>query len=226
MYAFPDWRAAPAENVPAALADWLCETGSLTERLIASGRLFAVEVLAQGVEPAWPDEAAALGLTAGASALVREVRLTLDGAPFVYARSLCRADSPAWAGVLARGSRSLGLTLFADPGMLRHPLQFITGPARPAVRSATRFHPASPPERPAPRQQALRASQEKHTWGRIINQQGANRPVTARNRSARQDKTVRVSRPGQFIGAQDKCFYLTLRQPSGQVAIFALLSRL
>ena len=35
MYAFPDWRAAPAENVPAALADWLCETGSLTERLIA-----------------------------------------------------------------------------------------------------------------------------------------------------------------------------------------------
>lgn len=134
MYAFPDWRAAPAENVPAALADWLCETGSLTERLIASGRLFAVEVLAQGVEPAWPDEAAALGLTAGAPALAREVRLTLDGAPFVYARSLCRADSPAWAGVLARGSRSLGLTLFADPGMLRHPLQFITGqPARLAL---------------------------------------------------------------------------------------------
>src|SRR5574343_1548886 len=127
MYAFPDWRAAPAENVPAALADWLCETGSLTERLIASGRLFAVEVLAQGVEPAWPDEAAALGLAAGAPALAREVRLTLDGAPYVYARSLCRADSPAWAGVLARGSRSLGLTLFGEPGIARHPLNFCAG---------------------------------------------------------------------------------------------------
>ncbi len=55
------------------------------------------------------------------------MRLTLDGAPFVYARSLCRADSPAWAGVLARGSRSLGLTLFGEPGIARHPLNFCAG---------------------------------------------------------------------------------------------------
>ena len=41
MYAFPDWRAAPADEVPAALADWLGETGSLTERLVGLGRAFA-----------------------------------------------------------------------------------------------------------------------------------------------------------------------------------------
>lgn len=126
---FPDWGAAPPEQTPAALAGWLCETGSLTERLLASGRAFAVEVLAQGVEPAWPDEAVALGLATGAPALAREVRLTLDGTPYVYARSLCRADSPAWAGVLARGSRSLGLTLFGEPGIARHPLDFCAGSA-------------------------------------------------------------------------------------------------
>lgn len=39
-----------------------------------------------------------------------------------------------WTPVLARGSRSLGLTLFADSGMLRHPLQFIAGqPAQLAL---------------------------------------------------------------------------------------------
>lgn len=134
MYAFPDWRAAPADDVPDALADWLGETGSLTERLVGLGRGFAVVVLAQHTAQAWPDECQALGLPVHATVQLREVALTLDGVPYVFARSLCRQDSPVWTPVLARGSRSLGLTLFADSGMLRHPLQFIAGqPAQLAL---------------------------------------------------------------------------------------------
>ncbi len=134
MYAFPDWFVECAGDVRDLQAVRTGRSGDLTERLVGLGRAFAVVVLAQHTAQAWPDECQALGLPVHATVQLREVALTLDGVPYVFARSLCRQDSPVWTPVLARGSRSLGLTLFADSGMLRHPLQFIAGqPAQLAL---------------------------------------------------------------------------------------------
>lgn len=121
MNALPDWRTTPP---PAArFADWLTETGSLTARLIASGRRFRVELLHLENGHAHPDEAAALRLPPAAPVLLREVRLLLNDEAMVAARSLCAADSP-WCTTLDRGTRSLGLSLYDAATIAVGPLEY------------------------------------------------------------------------------------------------------
>ncbi|WP_239690825.1 chorismate--pyruvate lyase family protein [Chromobacterium sphagni] len=112
------WRCAPPA-LPAPIRDCLTEPASLSLRLQAGGRRFAVQVLDQGDSRALADEADALGLPAGAPLYARHVLLTLDETPVVYARSATRHNCPAWMPVLLRGSRSLGLTLFGELPQLR-----------------------------------------------------------------------------------------------------------
>lgn len=106
------WGWLPPE-VPEAMRACLMEPGSLTERLIATRQVFAVEPLLLGESTAHPDEAAALGLDRGAEVTARHVALTLDGVTVVVARSYCRLGCPIWQPILDRGSRSLGFTLFS-----------------------------------------------------------------------------------------------------------------
>lgn len=106
------WGWLPPE-VPEAMRACLMEPGSLTERLIATGQVFAVEPLLLGASAAHPDEAVALGLDRGANLTARHVALTLDGVTVVVARSYCRLACPTWQPILDRGSRSLGFTLFS-----------------------------------------------------------------------------------------------------------------
>ncbi|WP_236686480.1 chorismate--pyruvate lyase family protein [Chromobacterium subtsugae] len=118
------WRCAPPV-LPAPVLDCLTEPASLSLRLQAGGRRFAVRVLDQGDSRALPDEAEALDLPSGAPLYARHVLLTLDETPVVYARSATRHDCPAWMPVLMRGSRSLGLTLFGElPALRREPLHY------------------------------------------------------------------------------------------------------
>ncbi|MEO4029277.1 chorismate lyase, partial [Chromobacterium vaccinii] len=113
------WRAAPPA-LPDSLLDCLTEPASLSLRLQAGGRRFAVTVLSQGEDRVQADEAEALDLAEGEPAYARHVLLTLDDAPVVFARSAARPDCPAWLPVLRRGSRSLGLTLFGElPELVR-----------------------------------------------------------------------------------------------------------
>ncbi len=138
------WRPAPPV-LPAAVQACVVEPGSLTERLQASGRVFSVSVLRQGMSALQADEAWALAQTAGAPAYAREVALLLDGKPVVYARSVSRADCQTWRPILERGNRSLGLTLFGGlPQLRREALQYrLLAAPHPLAAAAGEVCPAA-----------------------------------------------------------------------------------
>lgn len=106
---------------PARLRPWLHDPGSLTARVRARCSQFEVRVLFQGPGKVHPDEAALLGLRAGARAWLREVLLIADGRPVVFARSLLPRDNlrGAWQLFHGIGARPLGGALFADPAITR-----------------------------------------------------------------------------------------------------------
>ena len=112
----PRWRPLAHLAAPAAVTDWLADDGSLTHRLRKHGR-FAVTPLRQMVAPPRHDEARLLGLRPRRAALIREVILTLDGEPAVFARSVLPLRTLTGAnrvlGHMAR--RSLGAELFRRP---------------------------------------------------------------------------------------------------------------
>ena len=137
----PDWRVAPPDFSP-TLLDWACTSGSLTQRLVATGLPFAVVVTQQGTAYPTADEADYLTLPLRQPVLVREVLLTLADQPVVFARSLTAGPAPHWAAVLGRGRRSLGLTLFTDAAITRRPLQWATLSTSPLAQAA-RLHFAS-----------------------------------------------------------------------------------
>lgn len=144
-----------APEAPPQTLGCLTEPGSLTQRLMASGRDFAVRPLMFGPDEARADEAAFLGTAPDAAVTARHVALELDGTPVVVARSICRAGCPVWAPILDRGGRSLGLTLFsasrpigrsgiefalADAGQHLHALaEVIVGPLGPCPARRCRF---------------------------------------------------------------------------------------
>jgi chorismate--pyruvate lyase len=122
----PRSRLARAQ-VPARQLSWLLEEGSLTERLVAAcGEAFRVEVLAQGRERPFADEAAALALPPGRFALVREVRLVCGRDVWVRARTVIPPATLTGRErrLLYLGNRSLGATLFSDPSMTRGVAEF------------------------------------------------------------------------------------------------------
>lgn len=118
------WGWVPSE-APEATLGCLMEPGSLTERLMGSGKVFAVELLHLGSGAAHPDEASSIGVAAGETMSVRHVALTLDGVTVVTARSYCREACPTWFPILDRGGRSLGFTLFSgEVTLARGALEF------------------------------------------------------------------------------------------------------
>jgi chorismate--pyruvate lyase len=120
------WNLLPPPERPGTFA-CLMEPGSLTDRLIATGRAFGVVPLRLGEDAAAPDEARLLGIGAGEAMIVRHVALTLDGERVVMARSFCRRACPAWFPILDRGGRSLGFTLFSgEVELTRRALEFTT----------------------------------------------------------------------------------------------------
>jgi chorismate--pyruvate lyase len=122
----PQWQPQ-AQFTCATLAPglrvWLTDNGSLTTRLTCSGHgEFGVRRLHQCWAVPLPSERALLQLPARQLALVREVALTLDGAPVVFARSVFPISS--LTGSLAHlrrlQNKSLGAILFSTPGMHRY----------------------------------------------------------------------------------------------------------
>lgn len=113
-------------GLPSGYRYWLAGPGSLTARLVAASRDFQVRPLFEGLARVDADEAAALGLPAGALAWVREVSLVCDGVPRIFARSVLPRQPRRGLDRLFRGlgSRSLGSVLFAAFGFRRAPLEF------------------------------------------------------------------------------------------------------
>lgn len=124
----PRWSErleALAPQADAAAAAWLAEPGLLTVRLRAccKGQTGLV-VIAEIEAPLASDDAAVLQ-AAGSAAFVREIELTCDGRPWVFAQTLVPQATLArqsWLSTLGRAA--LGERLAAVPGILRGPLEF------------------------------------------------------------------------------------------------------
>lgn len=111
------------------LRDCLLGRGSLTARLRAEcarrGVAFSVCVLREHAGRVLREEADALGLRRGETAWVREVHLLAGDEPWVYARTVIPRRTLRGHGrtLTGLGTRPLGAVLFADPGVVRGPLQ-------------------------------------------------------------------------------------------------------
>ena len=105
---------------------WLIDNGSLTARLKARYKDFAVKPLTVKYGMPITDEAALLHLSAHKTALIREVLLIGNNQPVVFAHSVLPRASlrGAWNGLGRLGNRPLGATLFANPVVKRTPLRY------------------------------------------------------------------------------------------------------
>ncbi len=105
---------------------WLTDSGSLTAKLMAHSQTFRVQRVQQRPGVCWADELAAIGMTRPGKAHVREVLLSCDGEPVVYAHTVLPLASTGgqWPLFRTLGEKSLGSTLFGDPKVRRGHLQF------------------------------------------------------------------------------------------------------
>ena len=146
----PRWTARLDEcqpAVPPSAAAWLREPGLLTERLRAccAGRP-GLSLISEADAPLAPEDAAALQAS-GDAAFVREIELTCDGRPWVFAQTLiprATLDRHRWLSSLGRAA--LGERLAAVPGLKRGPLEFSRLVAGDGLyRRALRERPDPPP---------------------------------------------------------------------------------
>ncbi len=120
------YRQLESAAIPGDVRYWLVEADSLTQCIIdLCDGPFVVEVLRQRWTRPMLNESLTLNIRPDAYALVREVRLLCNGAPWVYARTVIPAAT--LTGRQKRlahlRNRSLGAMLFADPSMRRGELE-------------------------------------------------------------------------------------------------------
>ena len=111
-----------SNDLPPAIARWLCERGSLTEQLSQwCGYPVRVSVLRQDWTTPSPEECTRLSLSSGDRALVREVLLSSDSAPLVFARTVIpdNALHDSFEFIATLGNQPLGHWLFANPAVKR-----------------------------------------------------------------------------------------------------------
>jgi chorismate--pyruvate lyase len=146
----PLWSERLDDFSPAAgqaAGAWLCEPGLLTERLRAccSGQT-GLAIVAETEAPLTGADAALLNASSSA-AFVREIELTCDGRPWVFAQTLIPQSTLArqqWLSALGRAA--LGERLAAIPGIQRGPLEFARlTPGDRLYHRALRERPDPPP---------------------------------------------------------------------------------
>ena len=129
LIAEPRWRPEAQftnAELPPRFRSWLLDDGSLTRRLMAMKRgQFRVTRLFQGWRTPLPSEQRLLNIAPRQQALVREVVLSLDDQPVVFARSLFPHASLTGPLTHLRRlqNRSLGEILFRNPRMQRSPFE-------------------------------------------------------------------------------------------------------
>jgi chorismate--pyruvate lyase len=139
------WAAGGAPHNP--WRTWLRDHGSLTRRLQAACADFRVRRLRQVHARPHRDEPVSLGLRPQSHVLVREVLLQCGDTPLVFAHTVIPLGglSGPWAGLEHLGNRPLGAALFADPRILRHPLECRRLDARHPLYRAAAAHLPHPP---------------------------------------------------------------------------------
>ncbi len=122
------WSERLADFTPApeaAIAAWLREPGLLTDRLRSCCNGLPGLVVVSEMEAPLAAADAAVLRAAGSAAFVREIALTCDGRPWVFAQTLVPLATLArqrWLSSLGRAA--LGERLAAVPGLERGPLEF------------------------------------------------------------------------------------------------------
>ena len=115
-----------AVNPTRRMRDWLTDTESLTQKLIAHSTHFCVRRLRQERGFCLADERAVIELPRRTCVQEREVLLQCDDRPVVYAHTVVPLSATAsdWPFFGMLGERSLGTTLFGDPRVVRGRLQY------------------------------------------------------------------------------------------------------
>jgi chorismate lyase len=105
---------------------WLIDDGSLTARLKARYKDFAVRPVLLKNAKSFTNESALLGLKANQHALIREVLLMGGNQPVVFAHSVLPHASlrGAWKRFGKLGNKPLGAALFANQKVKRTPLEY------------------------------------------------------------------------------------------------------
>ena len=120
------WHKKVLRNVGSTpFLHWLCGRGSLTAQLQARG-IFTVHLLHQGLGTPTLDEAATLGIKRKRIAWIREVALSCDEVPLVFAHTVLpyRPRGPMTHWLARLGNRSLGTLLFSQHSFERGALRF------------------------------------------------------------------------------------------------------
>jgi chorismate lyase len=109
-----------------AYRKWLIDNGSLTARLKARYKDFAVQPVLLKNAKAFTDESALLDLKASQHALIREVLLMGNNQPVVFAHSVLPRASlrGAWHRFGQLGNKPLGAALFGNKKVKRTPLEY------------------------------------------------------------------------------------------------------
>ncbi|MES9941199.1 MAG: chorismate lyase [Candidatus Thiodiazotropha sp. 6PLUC2] len=118
-----DWSQRRYGGVPIDAQAWLRDTGSLTKRVIehcGEGR-FRVRLLQQGWDIPLNSERQALHIRQGRLALIRDVVLLCEDAPWVFARTWIPVKTLKGSArrLMQLGERPLGAVLFSDPKVSR-----------------------------------------------------------------------------------------------------------
>ncbi len=119
------WRGETL-GCESALAPWLHDHGSLTQRIQQRCTRFTVRNVHSGLGCIALDEAALLGIAPQCFAYSREVFLYADNQPVIFAHSACAPQHlrSTWAAVRGLGNKPLGALLFAHPLVERKPLHY------------------------------------------------------------------------------------------------------
>ena len=145
LYSRTRWLNRPVNS--GAYRPWLLEQGSLTKRLKASTKKFAVQPLLQDRYKPLVDEAYLLRLVQHQNDLHREVMLMDGKTPLVFAHSVLPEKSlhGDWQGLGRLGNQPLGAALFSNPRIMRTPLQFRKiGQYHALYRQAQKYLPQLP----------------------------------------------------------------------------------
>lgn len=120
------WHTPQRRFMPAELAPWLMDSGSLTRRLKMHNKNgFAVKVLGNHWIKPLADESLSLHLPISQMAYQREVSLMDGEQANVYARTVIPLDTfcSMKQRFTALGTKPLGELLFTDPSVKRGPIE-------------------------------------------------------------------------------------------------------
>ncbi|RUO76018.1 chorismate--pyruvate lyase family protein [Idiomarina seosinensis] len=122
------WQRPEVTDLPAAAESWLLAEGSLTQKLKLHSQHFSVHVIGQQTAPVFESEFDMFRRhhkRVPFEAVVREVILSCDDTPWVFARSIfpLSAVNQKNLNLSNIGSTSLGQSLFDQTDLLRSPFE-------------------------------------------------------------------------------------------------------